>query len=100
MSDMKVAILLTALIVSGLALLAFVPINHEKLIVASREVKSDYVCTGFLPIFGCRTEHYYFVNGGHVSGTLYNEVEEGKSYNCERTLLGGLIRCQESGGEE
>ena len=95
MSDMKVAILLTALIFGGLALLAFVNIGHEELIVVSREAKSEFACSGFFPVFGCRTEYYYFVNGNHASSTLYNEVEEGKSYDCERTLLGGLVRCKE-----
>lgn len=94
MSD-KVAILLAALIVGGLMLLAFVSIGHEELIVVSKEAKSEFVCFGFLPVLGCRKDYYYFVNGNHASSTLYNEVEEGKSYDCERTLLGGLIRCKE-----
>lgn len=100
MSDFKVAILLTALITGVLALLSFVPVSSEQLIVTSKEVQSEFRCDGAFTFLSCSTYYSYFVNGKHESSALYNEVEEGKTYNCGRSILGGLIGCKELKGEK
>lgn len=100
MSDFKVAILLTTLIVGALMLLAFAPVNSEQLIVTSKEVQSEFSCSGAFSFFSCETHYSYFVNGKHVLAALYAEVEEGKTYNCRRSIAGNLTGCKESEGEE
>lgn len=95
MSDFKVAILLTALIMGGLALLSFVHVSSEQLVVTKKEMQSEFKCSSALTFLSCGTYYSYFVNGEHVSGTLYNEMKEGNTYNCGRSVLGGLIGCEE-----
>lgn len=99
MSNFK-TILLAALISGGLMLAAFVPVGSEQLIVTNKEVQSEFRCSGAFSFSSCETHYSHFVNGKHVLATLYAEVEEGKTYNCGRSIAGNLIGCKESEGEK
>lgn len=92
----KLAILLAAIIMGGLSLLLFVPVGSEQIIITNKEIKSEFRCSGALSFFSCGTNYSYFVNGKHEPQSLYNEVEEGKIYNCDKSIIGTIIRCKES----
>lgn len=99
MSDFKVAIILTTIIAGGLALLLYFPVSSEQLIVTSKEEQSEFRCNGSFGFLTCQTYYSYFVNGKPELQSLYNKVEEGKTYNCDKSIIGNVIDCKESEGE-
>lgn len=100
MSDFMKAFIAAIIIVTGLILLKLPLFGSEQIYVASKETSSEFGCSGAFSMFSCHTRHYYMVNGKHVTPNFYDDVEEGRTYLCKRTVIGELLECEEVGGEE
>lgn len=70
--------------------------ERETITVASKEMLDDGIeCFGTEFHKSCRPQFIYRVNGQRVTEALFSSVEEGKTYNCERSVFGGWRKCEE-----
>ena len=100
MRDFTIAFVIATIIITGLVFLKLPLFGSEQIYVASKEISSDFGCSGVFSILSCQTRHYYKVNGKYVTPNFYDDIEKGRTYVCRRTVIGELLDCEDFGGEE
>lgn len=101
MSDFTKAFIKATIIVIIVFIFLKLPLfGSEQIYVTSKEISSEFRCSGALTILSCHTQYYYKVNGKYVTQNFYDEVEKERTYLCKRTLIGELLECEEVRGEE
>ena len=70
--------------------------EYATITVTSKEERNTGMsCIKFIYI-SCSQNYEYYVNGKKVSERFYRTVEKGKSYRCEKDLLGlNYVNCWE-----
>lgn len=100
MSDFTKAIIAMIIIITGLVFLKLPLFGSEQIYVASKEISSEFGCSGAFSMLSCQTRYYYKVNGKNVTPNFYDDVEKGRTYLCKRTIIGELLECKDFGGEK
>lgn len=104
MSRIWIPISLGIMITGGLAIISEIlgtnKPEYETITVTSKEERNTGMsCIGFRYL-SCRQDYRYYVNGKEVSERFYRTVEKGKSYHCEKDLLGfNYVNCWEANDE-
>lgn len=101
MSNSTKTVIIPVIITIAVLIFLKLPLfGSEQIYVESKEIASEFICSGAFGMLSCHTDYYYKVNGKYVDPNFYDDVEEGRTYLCKRTVLGALSDCEEVGGEE
>lgn len=71
--------------------------ERETITVTSKEKRDDGLyCYGSEYYKSCKPRFKYFINNQETSEKVFSSVEEGKTYNCEKSAFGGWNKCEEN----